>query len=106
MTHIQRIKIYYKLYLFVTKKKLWLFGKDLLFASSVRSLFRYSVVSMVTVSIPEKPDASIFGVRDRDGMFFRKFGKHLSLSIFKKMEGMYRQNVKNHLRSRCLHLQT
>lgn len=64
--------------MFVTKKKLWIFGKYLLFASSVRGLFRRSAVSLVTVSFPE-----IFCVRYRDGMFFRKFGKHLSLSIFK-----------------------
>jgi hypothetical protein len=84
--HIQRIKIHYKLYLFVTNKKLWLFSKDLPFASSARGLFRHSAVLLVTISIPEKPGASVFRVRDRGGMFFKKFGKHLYIQ---NREGLY-----------------
>jgi hypothetical protein len=37
----------------------------------------------MTISIPEKPDASIFRVRDGGGMLFKKVGKHLSPSTFK-----------------------
>jgi hypothetical protein len=86
MTHIQRIKIHYKFYLFVTNKKLWLFSKDLLFASSAPGLFRHGVVSLVTITIPEKPGVSIFRVRDRGGMFLKKFGKH---HYVQNREGLY-----------------
>jgi len=72
MTHVRRITIHYKIYLFLTNKKLWLFSKGLLFASSARGLFKHSVVWLVTISIPKKSGASIFRVRDRGVMFFKK----------------------------------
>jgi hypothetical protein len=65
------------------KKKIWLFIKDLLFASWTRGVLRHSIVSLVGISLSEKPSPTVFSVSDRGGKLFRKFDKHLSLSTLK-----------------------